>query len=59
MYWPKDLGGVETYGCIQVKLVNEDTRATYTIRSFTIKHLKVLSIHLYSNRCIKPYFSFD
>ena len=41
MYWPKDLGGVETYGCIQVKLVNEDTRATYTIRSFTIKHLKV------------------
>ena len=39
MYWPKE--GVETYGCIQVKLISEDVRATYTIRTFTIKHLKV------------------
>lgn len=39
MYWPKE--GVETYGVIQVKLVSEDIRATYTIRTFTIKHLKV------------------
>lgn len=40
MYWPKE--GVETHGVIQVKLVNEDARATYTIRTFSIKHLKVL-----------------
>lgn len=40
MYWPKE--GVETYGVIQVKLVSEDARATYTIRTFSIKHLKVL-----------------
>lgn len=39
MYWPKE--GVETHGVIQVKLVNEDARATYTIRTFSIKHLKV------------------
>lgn len=40
MYWPKE--GVETHGVIQVKLVSEDVRATYTIRTFSIKHLKVL-----------------
>lgn len=39
MYWPKE--GVETHGVIQVKLVNEDARATYTIRTFSIRHLKV------------------
>ncbi|EFX83408.1 hypothetical protein DAPPUDRAFT_48090, partial [Daphnia pulex] len=39
MYWPKE--GVETHGVIQVKLVNEDARATYTIRTFSIKHLKL------------------
>lgn len=38
MYWPKE--GVENHGIIQVKLVSEDARATYTIRTFTIKHLK-------------------
>lgn len=42
MYWPKE--GVETHGCIQVKLISEDVRATYTIRTFTIKHLKVSDI---------------
>lgn len=42
MYWPKE--GVETHGVIQVKLVNEDARATYTIRTFSIKHLKVLKL---------------
>lgn len=39
MYWPKD--GVETYGIIQVKLVQEDVMATYTVRTFVIKHLKL------------------
>jgi receptor-type tyrosine-protein phosphatase gamma len=42
MYWPKE--GVETHGVIQVKLVNEDARATYTIRTFSIKHLKVFIV---------------
>ena len=41
MYWPKE--GVETYGVIQVKLVSEDARATYTVRTFSIKHLKVIT----------------
>lgn len=39
MYWPKE--GVDTYGVVQVKLVSEDTRATYTIRTLSIRHLKV------------------
>jgi len=41
MYWPKE--GSETHGVIQVKLVSEDARATYTVRTFTIRHLKVPS----------------
>jgi hypothetical protein len=41
MYWPKE--GVETHGVIQVKLVSEDARATYTVRTFSIKHLKVIT----------------
>ncbi|XP_055699332.1 tyrosine-protein phosphatase 99A isoform X3 [Phlebotomus papatasi] len=40
MYWPKD--GTETYGVIQVKLLQEDVMATYTVRTFQIKHLKQL-----------------
>lgn len=39
MYWPKE--GIETYGIIQVKLVQEDVMATYTVRTFVIKHLKL------------------
>lgn len=39
MYWPKD--GVETYGVIQVKLVEEEVMSTYTVRTLQIKHLKV------------------
>lgn len=39
MYWPKE--GVETYGVIQVKLVEEEVMAMYTVRTFQIKHLKV------------------
>lgn len=38
MYWPKD---TETYGVIQVKLIQEDVMATYTVRTFQIKHLKL------------------
>ncbi|XP_068157399.1 tyrosine-protein phosphatase 99A isoform X3 [Drosophila tropicalis] len=39
MYWPKD--GVETYGVIQVKLVEEEVMSTYTVRTLHIKHLKL------------------
>ncbi|KAH8419235.1 hypothetical protein KR222_011240, partial [Zaprionus bogoriensis] len=39
MYWPKD--GVETYGVIQVKLVEEEVMSTYTVRTLQIKHMKL------------------
>ncbi|KAJ8913189.1 hypothetical protein NQ315_009026, partial [Exocentrus adspersus] len=39
MYWPKE--GTETYGVIQVKLVKEDIMATYTVRTLSIRHLRV------------------
>ncbi|XP_037949818.1 tyrosine-protein phosphatase 99A-like isoform X1 [Teleopsis dalmanni] len=39
MYWPRD--GVETYGVIQVKLVEEEVMSTYTVRTLQIKHLKL------------------
>ncbi|CAL4156072.1 unnamed protein product, partial [Meganyctiphanes norvegica] len=38
-YWPKE--GTEIYGMIQVRVVHEEILATYTIRKFAIKHLKV------------------
>lgn len=43
MYWPKD--GVETYGVIQVKLVEEEVMAMYTVRTLQIKHLKVTVVN--------------
>ncbi|KAL5284291.1 PTPRZ1.2 family protein [Megaselia abdita] len=39
MYWPKE--GMETYGVIQVKLIEEEVMSTYTVRTFHIKHLKL------------------
>lgn len=39
MYWPKD--GIETYGVIQVKFIQEEVMATYTVRTFSIKHMKL------------------
>lgn len=39
MYWPKE--GTEVYGVISVTMVKEDIMATYTIRTFTIRHLRV------------------
>lgn len=39
MYWPKE--GTETYGHIQVKLLQEVVMATYTLRTFTAKNLKM------------------
>ncbi|OXA53024.1 Tyrosine-protein phosphatase 99A [Folsomia candida] len=39
MYWPKE--GIETYGVIQVRLVKEEVMATYIVRTFQLKHLKL------------------
>jgi protein tyrosine phosphatase len=39
MYWPKE--GSETYGNIQVRLLCEVVMATYTLRTFTIRNLKL------------------
>lgn len=39
MYWPKE--GIETYGNIQVKLLQEVVMATYTLRTFNVKNLKL------------------
>lgn len=39
MYWPKE--GTDTYGLIQVKFVKEEVMASYTIRTFQIRHLKL------------------
>jgi hypothetical protein len=38
MYWPKE--GTEVYGVIQVKFVKEEVMATYTVRTFQLRHLK-------------------
>lgn len=39
MYWPKE--GTEVYGVISVTLTDENVLATYTVRTFKIKHLKL------------------
>ncbi|XP_043193040.1 tyrosine-protein phosphatase 99A-like [Amphibalanus amphitrite] len=38
-YWPQE--GKETYGDIQVTAVGQNVMATYTIRKFCLRHLKV------------------
>jgi receptor-type tyrosine-protein phosphatase gamma len=43
MYWPKE--GMETFGIIQVKLLQEVTMATYILRTFNVKNLKVKKKH--------------
>lgn len=53
MYWPKD--GVETYGVIQVKLIKEDVMATYTVRTFIIKHLKLKKKNKSSEKLVYQY----
>lgn len=39
MYWPRE--GTEIYGVISVTLLEENVLATYTVRTFAIKHLKL------------------
>ena len=51
MYWPKE--GTETYGYIQVSLTREDIMATYTIRTFEIRHLKVMQTEFHALVSVK------
>ncbi len=39
MYWPKE--GTDKYGLIEVTLAREDVMATYTIRTFRIRHTRI------------------
>ena len=42
LYWPKD--GTETYGIVQVRLLQEVVMATYTLRTFHVKNLKIKKV---------------
>lgn len=42
MYWPKE--GTETYGIVQVRLLQEVVMATYTLRTFHVKNLKIKKV---------------
>lgn len=53
MYWPKE--GNETYGYIQVKLLQEVVMATYTLRTFTVKNLKMKKRAAGSERTVYQY----
>uniref|UniRef100_A0A336K3A9 protein-tyrosine-phosphatase n=1 Tax=Culicoides sonorensis TaxID=179676 RepID=A0A336K3A9_CULSO len=39
MYWPRD--GTQVYGVISVTFLEENVLATYTVRTFSLKHLKL------------------
>ncbi|XP_054161930.1 tyrosine-protein phosphatase 99A-like isoform X2 [Oppia nitens] len=43
MYWPKE--GSESYGIINVKLLQEVVMATYTLRTFNVRNHKVKKKH--------------
>ncbi|OTF75202.1 tyrosine-protein phosphatase 99A-like protein, partial [Euroglyphus maynei] len=43
LYWPKE--GTETYGIVQVRLLQEVVMATYTLRTFHVKNLKIKKKH--------------
>ncbi|XP_015791825.1 tyrosine-protein phosphatase 99A isoform X1 [Tetranychus urticae] len=43
LYWPKE--GTETHGIIQVKILQEVVMATYTLRTFSIRNLKMKKKH--------------
>lgn len=45
MYWPKE--GAETYGIIQVRLVEELIMSTYTIRTFAIRNIKMKKVLIF------------
>lgn len=50
MYWPKE--GSELYGIVQVKLTQEVELATYTIRTFVIRNLKVKKVNYCVNNLV-------
>ena len=41
LYWPTQ--GAQTYGLIEVALTDEQVLATYTVRTFKIRHTKIKS----------------
>ena len=54
LYWPTQ--GAQTYGLIEVALTGEEVLATYTIRSFKIKHTKIKSNkHKVAERMVYQY----
>lgn len=53
MYWPKD--GCETYGVIQVRFVQEEVMATYTVRTFVIRHLKLKKKKVAAEKTVYQY----
>uniref|UniRef100_T1JAT5 Uncharacterized protein n=1 Tax=Strigamia maritima TaxID=126957 RepID=T1JAT5_STRMM len=52
MYWPKD--GQDTYGFIQVTVLGETVMATYTVRTFSIRNIKIKKKHQ-SERIVYQY----
>ena len=42
MYWPKE--GTESYGILQVKLLQEVIMATYILRTFSVRNTKVKKV---------------
>ncbi|KAK7794416.1 hypothetical protein R5R35_010393 [Gryllus longicercus] len=53
-YWPKE--GTETYGVIQVRLVEENVLATYTVRTLQIRHLRIKKKkHTMADRLVYQY----
>lgn len=41
MYWPARRGAVEKFGLIEVTSVREDVMASYTLRTFKIRHTRL------------------
>ncbi|KAK2726948.1 hypothetical protein QYM36_007700, partial [Artemia franciscana] len=53
-YWPNE--GTETYGVLDVTFIKEDVTATYTIRTFKIKHAKLRrKKHVCTERIVYQY----
>ncbi len=68
LYWPSPSGGGQgtgatataTYGLIEVTLTNEEVLATYTIRTFKIRHTKIKSSkHRLAERVVHQYHYTD
>lgn len=42
LYWPES--GTEKHGLIEVSLAREDVMATYTVRTFRIRHTRIKTV---------------